>query len=74
MSFHYSNPERCADPNALPDIEVFYARTGELGDDRYCGYYYWACFPGCLPDGDPVGPFETEEEALDDLRYEPSGN
>ena len=28
------------------------------------GWYYWACFPGCLPDSDPIGPFDTEEEAI----------
>lgn len=27
------------------------------------GWYWWACFPGCLPDGEPVGPFKTEAEA-----------
>jgi hypothetical protein len=32
------------------------------------GWYWWACFPGCLPDGDPVGPFGTEQEAIDDIR------
>lgn len=32
------------------------------------GWYYWPCFPGCLPDGDPVGPFETEAEAIADAR------
>lgn len=32
------------------------------------GYYYWFCFPGCLPDSEPVGPFETEAEALEDAR------
>ncbi len=26
------------------------------------------CFPGCLPDSDPIGPFPTEEEALEDAR------
>ena len=30
------------------------------------GFYWWACFPGCLPDGDPSGPFQTEQEAIDD--------
>lgn len=28
------------------------------------GVYYWHCFPGCLPDSDPIGPFENEEEAI----------
>jgi hypothetical protein len=32
------------------------------------GWFYWFCFPGCLPDDEPVGPFETEEDALADAR------
>ena len=33
------------------------------------GWAWWYCFPGCLPDGDPVGgPFATEAEALADTR------
>jgi len=32
------------------------------------GWYWWSCFPGCLPDSDPMGPFATEEEALSDAR------
>lgn len=27
------------------------------------GFYWWSCFPGCLPDGDPVGPFDTAKDA-----------
>src|ERR1019366_3347501 len=29
------------------------------------GWYWQACFPGCLPDGDPNGPYETEQAAVD---------
>ena len=32
------------------------------------GWYWWSCFPGCLPDGDPYGPFDTEQEAITDAR------
>ena len=32
------------------------------------GWYWWSCFPGCLPDSDPVGPFATEAEALADAQ------
>jgi hypothetical protein len=39
-------------------FEVFY-------DD---GWYWWACFPGCIPDGEPNGPFETSKEAWEDAR------
>ena len=32
------------------------------------GWYWWKCFPGCMPDSDPCGPFATEAEALADAR------
>lgn len=32
------------------------------------GWYWWSCFPGCLPDSDPIGPFETEQAALEDAQ------
>lgn len=44
-------------------FEVFYDDGTET--DMQAGYYWWACFPGCMPDGDPIGPFETEDEAID---------
>ena len=75
----YSDPSRETDPHALPDIEVFYAKSGELSNDGMgdysdieepseAGWYYWFCFPGCLPDSDPIGPFDTEEQALQDAQ------
>lgn len=30
------------------------------------GFFWQACFPGCLPDGEAVGPFETYAEAKAD--------
>jgi hypothetical protein len=30
------------------------------------GWYWWACYPGCLPDGDAFGPFPTSYRALKD--------
>ena len=40
-----------------------------LGEDMFepPGWYWWACWPGCMPDGDAVGPFETEQAAIDDV-------
>lgn len=32
------------------------------------GWYWWACFPGCIPDSDPCGPFGTEAEATEDAQ------
>ena len=30
------------------------------------GFYWWTCSPGCLPDSEASGPFETELEAIED--------
>lgn len=70
MSQHYSDPSREGDPHALPDVEVFYTK-GQSGEwELEPGWYWWACFPGCLPDSDPNGPFATEAEALADAQAE----
>jgi hypothetical protein len=29
------------------------------------GWFYWYCFPGCLPDSEAIGPFATRQEALE---------
>lgn len=57
----------------MQGIEVFYATENELegeepGEFLPPGWYWWACFPGCLPDGPPCGPFDSEEDAADDAQ------
>jgi len=74
MSQHYSRADREDDDYALPDVETFYL-TGkdrdfvdDEGDPLEKGWYYWYCFPGCLPDSDPFGPYTTEAEAIEAAR------
>ena len=43
--------------DALPKTEY------RIGDR---GWYWHACQPGCLPEGDLSGPFETEQDAIKD--------
>lgn len=76
----YSDPERQNDEHALPNVEIFYDDSdvsewgGEPrnydseGEPVKAGWYYWFCFPGCTPDSDPIGPFETEAEAIADAQ------
>ena len=73
----YSDPKREADPHALPNIEVFYADQAPYSDapgadnppeGDTSGWYWWACFPGCLPDGEASGPFKTAAEAETDAQ------
>lgn len=63
----YSDPQRADDPHALPDVQVFYLHDLPNADHSP-GWYWWSCFPGCLPDSDPVGPFPSEAEALADAQ------
>ena len=30
------------------------------------GWYWWACFPGCIPDGEANGPFASSSQAHED--------
>lgn len=72
MAQHYTDPSRESDPHALPDIETFMGEDypSEEPEDALEAdkWYWWSCLPGCLPDGEPNGPFDTENEALADAR------
>lgn len=78
MSQEYSNPKRADDPHALPDVEIYHWTDAEAeeyyprddGEPSTGGYFYWYCFPGCLPDSDPFGPFDTYAEAFAAMRNE----
>ena len=39
-------------------IEAMVEELGITG-----GWFYWYCLPGCMPDSDPYGPFETRTSA-----------
>lgn len=39
-------------------FEVWEAKAGD-GLHIAPGFYWWSCFPGCLPDGDAEGPFPS---------------
>lgn len=32
------------------------------------GWFWWPCFPGCLPEDEPSGPFPTAEAAYKDAQ------
>lgn len=42
------------------------AESVKLEAEALAGYYYWCCFPGCLPEGDAIGPFKTALDAAQD--------
>ena len=73
MTQFYSDPRRASLPYSLPDCEVFhrtraenkeYGCTDSDGIPMPAGWYYWYCFPGCMPEGDPMGPYSSERAAI----------
>lgn len=70
MAYHKFKDE---DGNEYGSFEVFEVTDIEVNPHEGLdepGWYWWARFPGCLPDGDPSGPFDSEEEALNDAQEE----
>ena len=67
MSYH---PFKDDEGRDYGNFEVFEIEAGDADEENSPGWYWWACFPGCLPDGDPEGPFDDEQEALDNAREE----
>ena len=57
-------------------IEILYLTENDLpdgdpdnvddGNPLTPGFYWQSCFPGCLPDSDPFGPFTSASEATED--------
>ena len=61
----YKDQETCDEDNSEYSEDDIEAERVEL---RRPGWFWWSCFPGCIPDGDPSGPFNTEEGAIKDAR------
>jgi hypothetical protein len=55
----------------MGSVEVFQGSAYSGGDLKLEPemWYWWQCQPGCLPDGEPNGPFPSEEEAWDDAHW-----
>jgi hypothetical protein len=58
------------DGNEYGSFETFRIDAFALfeGESLAIGWYWQAGFPGCLPDGEPCGPFDTEQAAIDDAQ------
>ena len=64
----HAKRERCA-LNSGHKAEMYgNCIIDDEGDCFGSGWYWQSCFPGCIPDGGPFGPFATEAEALADAQ------
>lgn len=68
--FHHEHAKRERCMLNAGDKATRYGECIVNEDDDCCGsgWYWQACFPGCLPDSDPIGPFDTEAAALADAQ------
>lgn len=63
VSEYQGRPEfRLAGMNSATREAMFDAMIAEEGVTG--GWFWWSCFPGCLPDGAPDGPYATRAEAI----------
>jgi hypothetical protein len=70
MGYHYLSAEPDYE-HQLPDVEVFRVLCEELLIHSWNGpgyYYAYGGASGCNWNSFPVGPYETEEEALAEAR------
>lgn len=60
-------------------FEVFYLDRGQIAEWRRfdmdqegwrAGWYWRAGFPGCLPDGEPMGPYTSSQAAYRNAQEE----
>ena len=66
MQEHYEGYHQfCSDDGTLfGSFEVYW--KGHTNKDGELGWYWQACFPGCIPDGEPTGPFDNAVDAYND--------
>lgn len=68
-----------ADPHSWPRVMLANATCDSWADESsesarrdaaksLAGWYWHSCFPGCLPDGEPNGPFDSAEAAETDAQ------
>jgi hypothetical protein len=59
---------RLASMNSQVREKMFDAMIEEEGITG--GWFYWYCFPGCLPDSEPMGPYASAKEAKEAAQEE----
>ena len=69
--YHQFHAEETQEPYG--SFEVFWHDESPSIEDTFddfheqpSGWYWWACFPGCMPDGEPNGPFAYSSQAHKD--------
>jgi hypothetical protein len=65
--YHSFHTEETQEPYGSFEVFWMNAAINEDGETiEAAGWYWQACFPGYLPDGEPSGPFATSRQAMQD--------
>lgn len=69
MSYHqFKDPVSGVNYGSFEVFEVHASASPSESFPNGPGFYWWACFPGCMPDGEANGPFPTEQDAINDAK------
>jgi hypothetical protein len=64
--YHQFHADETQEPYGSFEV-IWEDGTNDFGDGPVpSGWYWWACSPGCLPDGEPTGPFAYSQQAHQD--------
>ena len=74
MAYYNFKDDEGNDYGSFETILITRKNKGEIMDEEGnalpCGWYWVAGFPGCLWDGEPMGPFRSEPAAVRAARDE----
>ena len=63
------------DPQTGASVEIFYAdRALAASFSTHAGWFWWACQPGLVPGGLPIGPFDTSYTAYRNFATRSNGS
>ena len=66
MEYMRRHEYRLASMNSRTREAMFDAMIEEEGIEG--GWFYWYCLPGCMPDSEPIGPYDSAKLALAAMR------
>lgn len=65
---NYTYCDSCGSLIISSDVTYGPCDCGHPQELTMVGWFYWFCFTGCLPDSEPMGPYATEAEAIEDAQ------
>lgn len=58
----------CDRATCVESLDTFDGEASGIQHTDRKGWFWWICFPGCLPDSEPHGPYASEQDAIEAMR------